>query len=583
LSLFIPLQRMKNIIVFIIGSLLLSNCARQGSLVGGAKDTTPPGIDSLNSTPNYQTMFNKNNVELAFDEWVVLKDVAKEILVSPPLEKRPTFTIKKKSVVVDFGEKPVFRPNTTYTINFGNAVRDLHEGNPAKDLRYVFSTGPVIDSLKVEGIATDALTGEPIENATVMLYDQMYDSVIVKEKPYYFARTDKSGQFSIKNVKGGTFKMVAIDEGQTADLKWNSGSERIGFPTQPLLLNDSVGGRLYVPVSLFKNQSIVKTTDKNALQYGVVRIGWTGTPPADQGIVIGEKALEAGIQYKIENYRDTTLLWYDFPKDTATIPWSLTIKDTTNKVAVKAFKRTEFELRHRLRPLEEGGGGIGGGGRGRGGKAAPPPRPTLLPLKNIPILPGRTGSLKFNFPVVAVDTAKWVVNKDSLPFRAFTIRPDSTQSRVLNVSGNWKPGTTLTVTILPGGISDYYGLSNVDTIPYTITVMTDKQLGTLVLTVEETKPGVSYVLEILNGTTLEQERKFTATEAKTTFKFGEMLAGGYTAKLTEDLNANGRWDTGDYFEHRQPELIFTKKLEPLRANWELEASIKAAKEDVKRK
>ena len=571
---------MKIIISFIVLSLLLCGCAKQGTLIGGTKDTTAPVVDTLKSTPNYTTQFNQRKIELTFNEWVVLKDITKEILVSPPLEKRPTFTLKKKTVVVDFGEKPVFRPNTTYTINFGGAVRDLHEGNAAKDLRYVFSTGVAIDSLQLEGIATDALTGDPLENITVMLYDQMYDSVVLKEKPYYFARTDKGGLFSIKNIKPGTFKSVAIDEGQAADLKWNPGNERIGFSGLPVVLSDSVG-RVFVPIVLFKNQGIVRTTDKNALNYGVVRIGWTDTPPTNQEITIGAEALNAGMRYAIENSKDSTFVWYDFPADTVTKSWSLTIKDTVNKVSIKSFRRNDFAVRHRLRPAEEGAGTAVV--RGRGGRALPPPVPTQLAPKNIPVLPGRTGTLRFNFPIASLDTAQWKVLRDTLAFRNFTLTKDSLNSRALVLSGDWKPGTNLAVTVLPGGLTDFYGLANVDTILYNVNIVTDKQLSSINLTVESVKPGMAYVVEIFNGTVKEAERRFTATE--TTFKipFKELLAATYTVKITEDSNANGRWDTGNYFEHQQPERIFTKKLDALRANWELEASITAEKDDGKRK
>ncbi len=565
-------------------TFLLAGCAKQGSLVGGAKDTTPPGLDSLRSTPNFRTNFNQREIKLTFDEWVQLKDVTKEVLISPPLDKRPTISLKNKTVTVDFGENPAFRPNTTYTINFGGAVRDLHESNPAKDLRYVFATGPAIDSCTLDGVVSDAQTGALLENITVLLYDKFVDSVAIREKPYYFAKTDKSGVFSIKNVKTGRFKVMAIDEGQATDLKWNPSAERVAYADSAVIFSDSAQ-RALVLLSVFKNASIVKTTDKNANNYGVVRIGWTDIAPIDQRIVLAQKALDGGMRYKIENNKDTTLLWYDFPNDTTTLPWSLTVQDTSVKVAIKAFNRNDFALRHRLRPVDEGGPASTGAARGsRGsGRVAPPPPATMLAAKAITVLPGRTGKLRFNFPIIATDTSKWMARLDSSLFSAYTLTPDSAQSRLLTLSGNWKAGSAIAITVLPGGITDLYGLANVDTIVYNVNILTDKQLGTLSLTIEKTKPGTSYVLELLNGTAKETERRFTATESSTKLKFSDLQAATFTVNLIEDTNANGRWDTGNYFEHRQPELIFNKKLEPLRANWELEATIAAEKDSGKRK
>ena len=149
--------------------LLLSSCARQGAPTGGPKDTTPPRVDSLASTPNYAVRFQEKKIELRFDEWVTLSDVATQVVVSPPLRTKrvPDISLKGKTVVVEIPENDTLRPNTTYTINFGNAIKDLHEGNPAKDLRFVFSTGDFIDSLSVAGIVTDAYKLEPVENVAV--------------------------------------------------------------------------------------------------------------------------------------------------------------------------------------------------------------------------------------------------------------------------------------------------------------------------------------------------------------------------------------------------------------------------------
>ena len=126
--------------------------------------------------------------------------------------------------------------------------------------------------------------------------------------------------------------------------------------------------------------------------------------------------------------------------------------------------------------------------------------------------------------------------------------------------------------MLPGARSDFWGTSNVDTLNRNFNVLAEKQLGTLSLSLEKIQPGTRYVLQILNGASVQEERMFTAETANKKFVFSHLPVAVYTARLMEDLNGNGRWDTGNFTTQQQPEPVFTKKLDALRANWELEVS-----------
>lgn len=559
-----------------LASLLVQSCARQGNITGGIKDTTPPALDTLRSTPNYVVRFKERRIELTFDEWVVLKDIPKEVVISPPLDKFPKISLHKKTVIVDLGEAPKLRENTTYTINFGGAVRDLHESNPAKDLRYVFATGDAIDSLMVDGLVTDALTSEPVENATVMLYDQLQDSVILKEKPYYFAKTNKAGQFSIKNIKPGTFKAVAIDEGQTPNLKWNGTSERIGFPDQPLVLSDSVQ-RLVALISIFTSKGPLRMVSHSEGSYGVARVIWSEKAPLVDIRPLADTL--QGLRLLTTRSRDTLTVWYDFPEATRTSAWAFAVS-STDTIRIKPFDRKDFILRHRMGPAEASAGG--GSRRGPGG-TPPALVPKTLPSKTINQIPGKNASITFSVPVTATDTSKWVVMADTLPFRNFTVAIDSLNPAKLFIAANWKPESVIKIKLLPGAVTGFYQTANIDTLLYQVSVMSEKQLGILALKVEQTKPGVSYLVEILNGNAVEREVAFVADGTDKKLTFNSLQPSTYTAKVTEDLNGNGKWDTGSYFENKQPELIFSKKLDALRPNWELEAGISVQKEEKKKR
>ncbi len=551
---------------------LLCSCARQGAPTGGPKDTKPPGIDTLASTPNFSTHFDKKRIELKFDEWVVLSDAATQIVISPPLAKRPEVVLKGKTVVVNFDKNEVLHPNTTYTVNFGTAVKDLHEGNPAKDLRFVFSTGDFIDSLFFTGVVADAFTGDPVENVSVMLYENVADSAVRKERPYYFSRTNKLGQYEFRNLKSGTFRIVAIEDGDQ-NLKWDGENERIAFRDSALLVEDLMRG--LVNLKLFKNQSKFRLVGQNANRYGLVKLGFNTPLKTFETQTIAPD----GLITLTEKTPDSLMLWYDLPNvDTA---WTLLFssfplrnRDSVapiprfDTIVIKKLSRAEFLKNHRI-----GFGDVAPPPAAVGGRAksiAAPPKPQSV--KTLFQVPSKPATLLFNFPIAAFDTSRWLLTVDSNRLNTFSVMPDSASPRSLSVALDWKQGKTYTIMLLPGALTVFWGTPYAETLIRNFNVLAEKQLGTLSLTLEKIRPGTSYVLQLLNGTNLEEERLFTAETESKKLIFNHLQVAVYSARLVEDLNGNGRWDTGDFSAHRQPERVFNKKLDALRANWELEVT-----------
>lgn len=551
--------------------LLLSSCARQGAPTGGPKDTTPPRVDSLTSTPNYAVRFQEKKIELRFNEWVTLSEVATQVVVSPPLRTKrvPDISLKGKTVVVEIPENDTLRPNTTYTINFGNAIKDLHEGNPAKDLRFVFSTGDFIDSLSVAGIVTDAYKLEPVENVAVMLYDDLADSVLLKSKPFYFARTDKTGQFKIPNVKTGRFKVVAVDD-KDQNLLWNGGDERLAFLLEPVaLVGDSIQSKP-LALRLFQDQPLLRSKDRVSRNFGQVKINYNGPPDT-----IALRSDPPGLRLIPEKQGDTLLVWYDRTDSTA---WRvLAGRDT---IQVKSTTRAAFMRNHRCTWGDElaAAPAAGAGRRVSRTTAAPPP---TVSIKTISQHPARRAMLPFNFPIEKVDTTRWNIVQDSIDITSFSVLPDSASPRNLTLRLDWKPEKHYLLTLLPGAITDLYGTSNADTLRRKFSVLSEKQLGDLNLTLKDLLPGTPYFLQLLNGVNLETERRFAATAAEQKILFRQLPAATYTARLIEDRNGNARWDAGRYFDRRQPEPLFQKQLPALRANWEVEATMQAG-ENAKR-
>jgi hypothetical protein len=545
-------------------AILLVHCARQGTPSGGPKDSTPPKMDTLRSTPNYTLRFQEKEIRLRFDEWITLNNPATEVTVSPPTAKKPELTLDGKTAVLRFDKAEQLRPNTTYTVNFGAAIKDFHEGNVAPDLRFVFSTGDHLDSLSLQGGVADAFTGDAVENMTVMLYENTEDSVIRKERPLYLGKTDKSGQYKIFNLRPGTYKAVAFEDNGPNDLKWSGDAEKIAFSDTLVTLRADITGAA-LNFKAFKNDPKLRITDKNQNKYGRVKIGFSKLP---------ENAMPAllepvpGLRSVVETMQDSIYFWYDID---VPVPWKLLILGDT--VPVSALNRADFLKNHRV---DFGDVVVARGKRNK--DIAPAAIKTSTVLANKPL------TFLLNSPVVEMDSSKWLLlAPDSSQVRLKSLAKSATAPRGIELTANWVPEKRHRLLILPGGIRDFYGVTNADTLRRDVQHQSEKQLGSVKLTLTDLTPGRSYVAQLLNGNTVETEQSFAVNASEHVLLFSQLPLANYSLRLIEDLNSNGRWDTGHYFLKRQPERISNKKLEALRANWELEVKASMNERENKKK
>ncbi|MDP5076708.1 MAG: Ig-like domain-containing protein, partial [Nonlabens sp.] len=205
-------------------TLLMVRCAKRGSPTGGPEDKLPPEI-LKSSTANYQTNFKGQVITLNFDELIKFKDLQKQLIISPPLENKPTIKPQAgvaRKITITF--KDTLAANTTYTLNFGQSIVDNNEENALPFYKYVFSTGDVIDSLKLSGTVGDALKNKVDPYVNVMLYeinDTYNDSTIYKQVPNYVVNTlDSLTTYNLENLKAGTYKLVALKE-KSVDFKFS--------------------------------------------------------------------------------------------------------------------------------------------------------------------------------------------------------------------------------------------------------------------------------------------------------------------------------------------------------------------------
>lgn len=204
----------------------LVNCARESSPVGGIKDTIAPQI-VWEKPRNHSGNISPQKITIKFDEFVSLEKIQDNCLISPLLEKNPTITAHKKKVTIDLS-KQILNSNTTYSFNFSNAIKDVNEGNYLEQYSYAFSTGKIIDSLRIGGKVSYAKTHKIPEKAYVVMYDNLQDSAFKTLKPRYITQVNKDGKFSIENIASGTYKVFAIED-LNNDFIYNQPNEKIAF------------------------------------------------------------------------------------------------------------------------------------------------------------------------------------------------------------------------------------------------------------------------------------------------------------------------------------------------------------------
>lgn len=581
-----------------------SSCAQQQQLSGGPRDTFPPNLITELSTPNFQTNFEKKDIQLVFDEYIELRDVIKQVVVSPPLQYIPKVKRIKgfKTAEFQFNEEEVLKEGVTYAISFGESIRDLTEGNEVENLQFLFSTGDYIDSLEMSGTITDVLTGDPIPDALFMLYENFADTVVRTEKPYYFGKADNEGKFTIKYLKAGAFKGFALED-QDLNYLFNIPKERIGFTLDSIIINDST--ETTIQIQLFEENTTLGKPKMDASTYGFVKMGFK-RPPYDAVIdydVVGQEL------YK-ETEGDTIRYWYNlqdsldwnfyFQRDTLvdtlqiralarnTPPLALSReRNAEDEIPLNPFKPLPITFNHPIKNLDT----------------------SLVNFRKLIIQQPAIDSIDIDSTVIeTVDTlnsdveekpirviitdSTAIIREDTTTDLAITtndttIAPiiqkglrlvanykvDSVIKRTLIINYEWEENANYQLEILPGAIIDWYDEPNADTILLNYIVKPKNDFGTINLTATEMDSTKSYWFQLLLG---ENVVKAFAVQNKKAYKesFSALLPGKYSLKVIEDLDGDGRWSTGNYDKKLQPERISTASIEELRAGWDVEAEVK---------
>ena len=520
------IARLFRFITFFFVVFSFSHCASPKPLAGGVKDETPPSVIEAESTVNEQTNFNDDEIVITFDEWIVLKDVYSQLVISPPMPDDPEITQKGKSVIISLPDS--LRDETTYTINFGNAITDLNEGNPLENYVFVFSTGSVLDSNSVSGTVIDAVTLQPVDDIWVMMYFTGKDSSVYKSKPDYIARTDEKGNWSIGFLPIDSFHVVALKD-ENLNFLYDQEGELFGWADEIIYTADD---EEVPPIFVFPKENRIIVTDIIHPVPGWMKI--VIESPIPKPIPVLEPAIEG-----------STLLW---------------MGDTLNVFYDPSANYTGYVILN------------GDSTRVRASTATNTlSQPLTLKMLSGRIKPGSQVLFSSNIPISSLNENLIIVRHDSLGEIAVVANQDSLDNRKISISGPWTGGTRYPVIFLPGALTDYWGREN-DTVRHSIVVTGEDQFGDLFLTIDGLDSTKHYLILLNEGDQLRETFVVEGVSNTRLVKKG-LLPGSYKIDIIEDLNRNGVWDTGNYDRKTQPEkkMIFTP--EALRAGWEQEVKL----------
>ena len=299
--------KIKYILLFLT-PLLLMRCANVVAPTGGAKDITPPKVVEAQPA-NHSTGFDGHRIEITFDEFVTLNNASQQVLVSPPLSAKPDIKLSGKTVSVKFKED--LKPNTTYTIDFGEAVKDLHEGNQFKDYRYTFSTGEAIDTLTLQGKVLNADDKKPAAALLVGLYADT-DSLFwqpVRRAPDFIAKTDKEGAFRFHGLPEKHFLVFALED-MNSNLFYDLPNEKVAFLDTLVAPSDSVSLTLYAFTEVDTTQMLLES---KLVEEGLFRFAFRW--PADGvSVTVSDELPDAFQMVAVWSKQRDTLCWYFTPE-----------------------------------------------------------------------------------------------------------------------------------------------------------------------------------------------------------------------------------------------------------------------------
>lgn len=583
--------------------IVVYSCASMGNPDGGPYDEEPPKF--VRSTPKPFAINSKEKkVTIEFDEFIKLEKAAEKVVVSPPQLEQPEIKASGRKVVVGLVDS--LRPNTTYTIDFADAIVDNNEGNPLGNYAFTFSTGTTIDTMEVSGTVLSASDLEPVKNIQVGLHSDLSDSAFMKKPFDRVSRTDSRGHFSIRGIAPGKYRIYALMDGNQNYL-FDSKTEMIAFSDsiiipamedamrQDTIWKDSltidtiksVGYTRFLPDDIilraFKEENdrqyLTRSERDKENHFVLTFSARADTLPTLKGLNFDER--DAFIIEKTDR-NDSICYWIKdsliYQMDTLEIQMDYLATDTLDRLVPQtdtlflANKLTRAEREKLEAKAAEEKEKERKKKEKKGEKIEPEPTKFLTLNVDAPSAfdLDRNVYLSFDEPVASIDAAAihMEIKKDSLWEEIpFLFVSDSVLPRKYEILAEWEPEKEYQLSIDSMAFKGVYGL-HTNKVKQTMKVKKLDEYGTILLNI--TGADSTAVVELLDGSgkVLRQQR----ITPQNTADFYYLNPGTkFYIRLFNDRNGNGVWDTGKYSEHLQPEEVYYfPKVWEMKANFEFE-------------
>lgn len=599
----------KNLLLCLLALLLTAACASIGNPDGGRFDETPPRV--VGSSPaDGAVNVSKRKVQILFDEYIKLEKASEKVVISPPQIEPANVRADGKRVKVDFYDS--LRANTTYTIDFSDAIEDNNEGNPMGQYTFSFSTGDVIDTMQVSGRVLNAADLEPIKGIMVGLYpaDSTWNDTLFRTRPFLrVSRTNGEGRFTIKGVKDGAYRVRALDD-KDGDFVFSQKNERVAFDTAVYVTGSFPDVRMdtvwrdslwydsirvvpythYTPDDVLllafledgQERHLLKTAYPEPTNFTFYFTAPSDNTPRIKGLNFDERCLVADASLKNDTvtfwvtdtaliHRQDTLSMILSYMETDTLGQLVVTNDTLDLSPKTTYAKIAAERSKQIEAWEKD--------RERRQKKAKKPLPyeenpyerTWLEAGFKPsgsLAPNQNVRYLAKEPILEVDTTKihFYVKKDTdwLP-APFLFMPEERSAKSYMLYAEWEPGQKYRFVMDTAAVVSVLEHES-KSVRQEFHVRAVEEYGSIFIHVISPDTGV--VVQLLSKNDKVEAQQRTDKDGNADFFF--MKPGEYYMRCYVDANGNGQWDTGDYASGLQPERVyyFGKPL-PLKAQWDL--------------
>lgn len=582
----------------LLAAFLLGSCARMGQPDGGWYDETPPRI--MGAAPaDKGTNVKNQKISIFFDEFIQIENATEKVVVSPPQLETPEIVASGKRIRIELLDS--LKPNTTYTIDFSDAITDNNEDNPLGNYTYSFSTGDAIDTLEVSGKVLQAKDLEPVKGILVGLYSDLSDTAFTTKPMLRVSRTDGSGRFVIKGVAPGTYRVYALQDAD-GNYLFNQKSEMLAFSQEKIVPSfkpdvrqdttwidslriksiDRVGYTHFLPDDIVLRAFNEVMTDRYFLKAErrepesfTLFYSYGGEMPqvrglnfqSDDAFIIESTEKQDTITYWL---KDTALV----NQDTLRVELTYHMTDSLGKLVeqidtLDILSRISYEkrLKDLDREREEWQKKQDRAKkRGEPYDSIMPPKALAIGVKAPSELdPDKNIPFTFNTPLASVDTAAIHLysKHDTLWYNA-PLEFNHVRGREYELRGEWRPDIEYSLEIDSAAFVDIYGKVS-PPFKQGFKVKSFDDYGTLLLNIP-TMTDTTIVVQLLDaGDKIIKE----VTTNQGVAEFYYVSPSTYYVRMYIDSNRNGEWDTGLYSANRQPETVcyFPKEIE-IRAKWD---------------